>query len=341
MGNYKLLIDKIIKLGQNYSLSKHEQLVHGVIEAIDEGILTTGDQLPSINKMVSELGYARKTIVKAYEELKERGLVESKKLKGYFIVSQETKVTLKLALILFSFQRFQEEFYNAFRKELGKRFHIDVFFHHNNISVFETIFANIHGKYGRYVIAPIPDSRTRILLERIEPQKLLIIDRYIPMPKEYSYISQEFEETTYSKLVQLLPEIKKYRKFILFFEEDTDYPKGILNAFNRFLLDYQIKGTVEKGYKPGSIKKGNLYFFISDTFLWEVLRDCRNNEYVVGKDVGILSHNDHVAKQIVFGGITTISTDFNDMARRAASHIKTGAHTQVIMPFDLIKRNSL
>ncbi|WP_411032116.1 GntR family transcriptional regulator [Spongiimicrobium sp. 3-5] len=336
-----VLIDKIIKLKQNFSLSKHEQLVQGVIEAIDEGILTPGDQLPSINKMVSEVGFARKTIVRAYEELKERGLVESKKLKGYFIVSQETKVTLKIALILFSFQRFQEEFYNTFRKELGKRFHIDVFFHHNNISIFETIFSNIRGKYGMYVVAPIPNPKLRPLLEGISPQKLLIIDRYLPLAPEYSYISQEFEKNTYGRLVELLPAIKKFKKFVLLFWEDGDYPMGIMNSFNRFLSDYDLDGAVENKYKPGSIKKGNLYFFISDTFLWEVLRDCRNNEYVVGKDVGILSHNDHIAKQIVFGGITTISTDFNDMARRAANHIKSGGITQEIMPFNLIKRNSL
>jgi len=113
------LIDKIKNLSTINTLSKHEQLVHGIIEAIDSGILVTGDQLPSINQMVSELGFARKTIVKAYEELKHRGLVESKKLKGYFIISQETKVTLKVALLLFSFQRFQEEFYNTFRSFLS------------------------------------------------------------------------------------------------------------------------------------------------------------------------------------------------------------------------------
>ena len=117
---------KIKQLQRIKSLSRHEQLVHGVIEAIDSGVLSFGDKLPLINEMVSDLGYARKTIVKAYEELKGRGLVERKKLKGYFIISDETKVTLKIALLLFAFHRFQEEFYNTFRKELGNRFHIDV-----------------------------------------------------------------------------------------------------------------------------------------------------------------------------------------------------------------------
>lgn len=335
------LLDKIEELRQINMLSKHEQLVHGVIEAIDSGALSVGDKLPSINEMVSELGYARKTIVKAYEELKGRGLVESKKLKGYFIISAETKVILKIALLLFAFHRFQEEFYNTFRKELGKRFQIDVFFHHNNITMFETIFNNIRGKYGMYVVAPIPDLAITPLLESIAPQKLLIIDRYLPMPRGYSYISQEFEETTYLNLVELLPEIKKYKHFVLFFSNDRDYPEGILSAFQRFVSDFKISGSIEENYSQGTLKKGNLYFFISDTYLWEVLRDCRNNEHVVGKDVGILSHNDHLVKEIVFGGITTISTDFKDMAKRSADHIKNQSATYTIMPMKLIRRNSL
>ena len=215
------------------------------------------------------------------------------------------------------------------------------FFHHNNISVFETIFSNIQGKYGMYVVAPIPSQRLRPLLKKVEPQKLLIIDRYLSLGQEYSYISQEFEENTYNKLVELLPQIKKYKKFILFYNEDSAFPIGILNAFSRFLADYNVPGGIVKGYKRGSIKKGNLYYLINDTFLLEVLRDCMDNEYTLGRNIGILSQNDHVVKQIAFGGITTISVDFKDMARKAAFHIKQGEKTQIIMPFKLKMRNSL
>lgn len=68
------LIQKIKQLERVNILSKHEQLVQGIMETIDAGNLKIGDQLPSINAMVPELGFARKTIVKAYEELKNRDL---------------------------------------------------------------------------------------------------------------------------------------------------------------------------------------------------------------------------------------------------------------------------
>lgn len=335
------LIDNIKNLSTINTLSKHEQLVQGIVTTIDANLLVVGDQLPSINQMVDELGFARKTIVKAYEELKDRGLVESKKLKGYFIISSETKVTLKVALLLFAFHRFQEDFYNAFRKELGKRFQIDVFFHHNNKTVFENIFNNVQGKYGMYVVAPIPEKSIQSLLECIDPQKLLVIDRYLPLPKQYSYISQEFEAATYAKLLELLPRIKKFKEMVLFFQEDQDNSIGVLDAFRRFISDYQIKGSVESTYKTGKVKKGNLYFCLKDSNLWKLLRDCRDNSFVLGKDIGVLSLDDHLAKELVFDGITTLSCDFKEMARKAARHIKHQETIHEIMPLRLITRNSL
>ncbi len=338
-----LLIEKIKGLSTDHTLSKQEQIIQGVILSIEKGDLTIGNQLPSINKMVREIGYARKTIVKAYEELKNRGLIGSKKLKGYYIISLETHTTLKIALLLYAFQSFHEDFYNSFRKELGKHFHIDVFFHHNNNTVFETILTNIMGKYGKYVIAPIQTNEVKIRLrDTIPSHKLLIVDRYLNLGSEYSFISQEFENAMYQKLVELLDNIPGYTKLVLLVNEESDYtPIGTLRAFDRFLRNHNIEGSIERSYVPDSAMKGTLYFILNDSILWQVLSDCVRLNYTVGKDIGILSHNDNLAKKISFGGITTISTDFKEMGKMAAVHIKNKEITQVIMPFDLIRRKSL
>ncbi|UZO81437.1 GntR family transcriptional regulator [Aquimarina sp. ERC-38] len=335
------LVQKIYDLQNINSISKHEQIVHGIINAIDSGILIAGDKLPSINEMVAEIGYARKTFVKAYTELKERGLVESKNLKGYYIISTETNVTLKVALILFAFHSFQEDFYNTFRKELGEKFHIDIFFHHNNIDLFRTILNNISGKYGMYVIAPIQQEATITLLKKISADRLLIVDRFIKMPSDYSYISQEFEEVTYQKLVGLTSKIKKYDRFVLFYKKQADYPQGILKAFKRYCEDFDINGNIKESYEEGSLENHTAYFFISDSQLWKVLKDVRTMNYHIGKDIGVLAHDDNIVKELTFGGITTISTNFSEMAKKAALFIKKGKRIQEIVPTYLYQRNSL
>lgn len=335
------LIDKISELKQKNNLTKHEHLVLGTIEAINDGILDREDKMPSINLMIKESGYSRKTIFDAYEELKNRGLIESKMGKGYFVSSDRTNIIRKVALLLFTFQRFQQEFYNAVRKELGDKFHIDVFFHHNNLDVFKSILANIKSNYGFFVISPIQDSSLIPLLEEIDHKRLLLVDRYLPLKQKFSFISQEFEDSVYSKLIDLIPDIKKYDVFVLFFRPNSILPMEILSAFNRFIDKYEVNGVVEEHYGAGQVAKGRLYFCVDDNTLWDVLKDATQKNYKIGEDVGILSQDDHVVKEMIHGGITTISTDFKEMGRKAASHIKSGDTTREFMPLSLIKRNSL
>jgi DNA-binding transcriptional regulator YhcF (GntR family) len=177
--------------------SKHEQLVQGIINSIDEKILVQGNPLPSVNMMIKELGFARETIVKAYKDLKNRGIIESKNRLGYFVANESTDQKLKVALLMYGFDVFQEIFYRKFREGLGDNIHLDVFFHHNNIEVFENILNHTKGKYGMYVVAPIPHPKSAELLQTIPTNKFLMIDRYEPIEGDFSYLAQEFENSSY------------------------------------------------------------------------------------------------------------------------------------------------
>jgi len=332
---------KIQELEEVASFSKHEQLVNGIINAIDEKVLEQGNMLPSVNKMVDELGFARKTIVKAYDELKDRGIVESKKRLGYFIVNEATDQTVKVALLLYAFHTFQEIFYNTFRESLGAQIQLDIYFHHNNPTVFETIFKNIKGQYGMYVVAPIHHKKTRKLLSKLPAQRLLLVDRYEDIGPEYSYLSQEFENSTYQILEQLTDAFQHFEELILFFQEGKDYPEGTKLAFIKFLSDYQISGKIVDKYRQGTVQKGLAYITIGDIDLWSLLKDCAEQNLELGKDVGILSSNDSPVKEIISGGITTYFADFKGMAKKAAKYVLTRESVQEIMPIQLERRKSL
>ena len=68
---------------------------------------------------------------------------------------------------------FKRNFIIRLERRWGKRFQIDVFFHHNNLSIFETLLANIKNKYGMYVIAPIQHENVVPLLSEINPKKVV------------------------------------------------------------------------------------------------------------------------------------------------------------------------
>ncbi|WP_207534091.1 GntR family transcriptional regulator [Desertivirga arenae] len=335
------LFNEIRVLEDVNSFSKHEKLVQGIINAIDQKIVSRGDMLPSVNQMIREFNYARETIVRAYKELITRGIIESKNRRGYFVSTESTEQHLKVCLLLFAFDTFQETFYQSFRSSLGENVHLDIFFHHNNPQIFETILRDIKGKYGMYVIAPIPHPNSVALLEELPMNKFLMVDRYLRLKGEYSYIVQEFEKSSYGAFAALADRIREFDEFVFFFKPSSAEPNEVLKSFKKFVKDYNINGILKNTYEPGSIESGKVYFTIHNLELWQMLKDTKSKGLVLGKDLGILSHNDDYVKEIIFDGITTFSIDFANMGRMAAEFVLSKTPVKHTMKNELIRRNSL
>jgi len=336
------IFKKIRELDEIPSYSKHERFVEGIVNAINEKIITVGDPLPSVNAMISGLGYARETVVKGYRELQSRGLIESKNRLGYFVSDDNTQQSLKVALLMYTIDTFQEQFYRSFRDELGANVHLDVFFHHGNIEVFDTMFSMVKSRhYGMYVISPIHHPRTRELLNTIPRQKLLMFDRYEPLEGDFNYVVQEFEKASYAVFEQLADVIRKFGRMVFFHNPDSLFPPEIVRSFKKFTKDYQIESQILREYKPGTVKKGVVYYVNENAELWNLLRDCASMKLKPGKDIGILSHNDEPVKELVGNGITTYSVSFSDMGKRAARAVLDRTPLHEVLPTNLIRRNSL
>jgi DNA-binding transcriptional regulator YhcF (GntR family) len=335
------IFETIHELDEMPSYSKHTQFVQGIINAIDEKIIVQGDSLPSVNAMIAELGFARETVMKGYRELQSRGIIESKNRLGYFVANHNTNQKLKIALLMYAMDTFQEQFYRSFRNELGANVHLDVFFHHGNIEVFETMLSLAKGKYGMYVVSPIPHPRTNGLLNTIPRNKFIMIDRYEPIDGEFSHVTQEFGKSSYAAFAQLAPAIKKFKGMIFYHMPGSLVPIEIVQAYLKFVKDYKINGKVQSEYKLGSVEKGKVYYTNDNSELWQIIKDCNNKKLMVGKDVGILSHNDEPVKEIISGGITTYSSDFAKMGKRAAQAVLKREQVHEIIPTVLIRRNSL
>lgn len=337
----KQIIQQIKNLESINSLSKHEQLVHGIINSIDEKLVIKGDLLPSVNTLISELGFARETIAKAYKELVYRGIIESKNRLGYFVATNDVKQELKVALVLFALDIFQETFYENFRKGLGNNIKLDIFFHHNNFETFENIIQNIKGKYGLFVIAAIPNVKTPAVLKQLPTNRVLLVDRFVETDEDYNYVAQEFSDSSYDAFVKLKDKIKKYQEIVFFFKPLSAQPVEILNSFKRFMENHNINGVIKEKYVSGTLEKGKVYFTIHNLALWEMLKDSKIKGFKIGKDIGFISHNDDIVKEIIFDGVTTFSTDFAEMGKKAANFVLNRKKIQEIIPTVLIDRNSL
>jgi DNA-binding transcriptional regulator YhcF (GntR family) len=335
------VFEKIHELQAIPSYSKNDQLVKGVINAIDEKLLTRGSALPSVNVMIKEFGFARETIVKAYRELKERGIIESHNRLRYYVANEDTSQEMKVALLMFTYDTFQKVFFNSFRETLGEHVHLDVFFHHSNIEIFETILNHVKGRYSMYAISAMPHPKTAALLHQIPSHKLVMFDRLDPMSGGHSTITQEFEISSYQAFCASAEAIQKYDEFIFFYQPTSDIPIEILRSFTKFTKEYNIKSDIQTSYKSGSVEKGKAYLIIDNVELFAVIKDCKSKGLVIGRDVGLLSHNDEPGKELIADGISTFSTDFALMGKRTAQIVLSKERVQEIIPSTLIRRNSL
>ncbi|WP_126243392.1 GntR family transcriptional regulator [Chitinophaga rhizosphaerae] len=333
------VFDKITDLETVVSYSKHDRLVQGIINSINDKVLAPGDTLPSVNAMIRELGYSRETIMKGYRELTGRGIIEARNRLGYFVSGQSTEQLLKVALVMYNLDTFEEQFYRNFRQTLGPSISLQIYFHHGNIEVFETVLQSIRGQFGMYVIAPIPHPKSKELLDTIPRNKFLMFDRFEPLDGDFNHITQEFEKSSYQAFTELADDIRKFDEFVFFHSPDSLDPKEIAVSFKKFLKTHHIKGRIEKEFTAGTVERNKVYFTLDNFAMWEILKECKAKRLQPGKDVGILSHNDEPAKEFV--GITTYSADFAAMGKMAAEAVLSREKVRTTIPTTLARRASL
>ncbi|QBD75071.1 GntR family transcriptional regulator [Ktedonosporobacter rubrisoli] len=64
------------------------QLVEQILHALEVGMLSPGDTLPSVRELANELSIASSTIARAYKELQRMGFIESRAGKGTVVLGQ-------------------------------------------------------------------------------------------------------------------------------------------------------------------------------------------------------------------------------------------------------------
>ncbi|WP_346858222.1 GntR family transcriptional regulator [uncultured Draconibacterium sp.] len=326
------------KISESEGQTKLQQLVHSITEAISNGQLKTGDPMPSVNQLSAKSGFSRDTVFKAYNILKERNVIESAPQKGYFVANESYKVFV----LLDDFSAFKEQFYQSFRQNLPNSYSVDLMFHHYNPEVFQQLIQNSMGRYSLYVVMNIDHKTIDPILEKIDQNKLLILDMGRPEKGKMNYLLQDFNASVKSCLEEGKDKLKKYSELILVYaKNNTPHPVETVAAVRSFCKKNQIEFRNKEKVNTAEIKKGQAYFVLRDSDLVEIIKYCRSKDLILGEDVGILSYNDTPMKQIVGGGISVISIDFEEMGTRAAEFVKNKQKIAEVLPTSLLLRDSL
>jgi len=330
----------IVTIIEKSGIPKYKQIIASIEDAIVLGTLKKGDKLPSLNSIKNQYALSRDTVLAAFNELKTRGIVQSIVGKGYYVASENINVNQKIFLLFDELNSFKEDLYNSFLTGMGENVQVDIFFHHFNHDVFNNLINDNAGDYSSYVIMPANLKGTENVIKRLPKGKVYILDQMHLELMDYPSIHQNFKKDIYQGLQTGLQQIKKYQKAILLYDEERQ-PKGILNGFNLFCAHHGINNEVIDTLNGKELSRGELYIILDDKNLIRIIKRTQEERLELAKDVGIISYNDTLLKEIVEGGITTISTNFNLMGKRLAQMILNNEFSQVENPNSLIIRKSL
>lgn len=344
---------KFIKIDEDSRVPKYQQIVDSIIFNISNGNLKIDQKIPSINILSEEFYMSRDTVEKAYNILKERKVISSIKGKGYYIT--RTKLISKIN-ILFLFNKlssYKMATYNAFVNSLGANSHTDLHIYHCDQNLFINLVEKYKGAYDYYVI--MPHFKTESLkhisytdevvkaIKKLPKEKLIIMDNIkLGMDGDIVEVYQDFENDIYNALNEGVKKIANYNNLILIYPEDSiyPYPRRILLGFKKFCIENAMNFEIHNHIYPDMVlKKGDLFITIEESDLVNLVKQARDNELVLGKEIGIISYNDTPLKELL--GITVISTDFKVMGQTAARMILNGEKGKIKVPFNFIDRNSI
>ncbi|GAB3175326.1 GntR family transcriptional regulator [Telluribacter humicola] len=336
----------MIQIDPDSPVPKYKQIVSSVVEAIKKGELQRDQQLPSINEMAEEHYLARDTVEKAYNELKDRGIIMSVRGKGYFVQAPASN-KVRVLLVMNKLSAYKKIVYYAFLKALGNDVTVDVYIHHYNALLFKEILEANRGKYNYYVVMPhfyegTDKVNVRELLEGIPKNELVLLDRDLAdLSGEYLAIYQDFEKDIFRALESADDLLAKYRELVLVFPSDGQYPIEIVRGFRHYCINYQKDFRIEENAYEENISTGTAYVVVEETDLAELIKKVRQSGLELGQHVGIVSFNDTTLKEVLADGITVMTTDFETMGRTAAALLLDGKRIKVKNPFMLIRRKSL
>ncbi|MEQ8238080.1 MAG: GntR family transcriptional regulator [Cyclobacteriaceae bacterium] len=338
-----------LEISEDSSTPKYKQIYLSIIDKIETGHIKYGQKLPSINRLSFDYYLARDTVEKAYVVLKDKGVIESVKGKGYYVINSAPESQIRILVLFNKLSNYKREVFNYLSRDLGEKVHIDFFVYHFNFDLFSKLLEEHMEGYSYLVIMPhfknFELTKFKLLMKKVAKEKIIILDNQIEGYDHYfSCIYQDFKMDLYDALITAKEGLKKYERLILVFpqNEDYPYPKEIILGFRRYCgfnkMTHEIVNSITQEHE---MKAGSAYVVIDDHDLVNLIKKQRESGLKLSKDIGIISYNDSSLKEILSNGISVVSTDFMQMGSLAAKSILLNESIGSKVDFHYRERNSL
>lgn len=334
----------LLEIDEDSKIPKYQQLVDTIITNIELGIIKIGEKIPSINETSEEYYLSRDTVVKAYELLRRKSIITAVKGKGFYVTSTGGTKGRRILLLFNKLSDHKKTIFNSLVKAMPEDTTIDLQVHHSEAGVLEKIITENIGKYDHYVIMPHLKDETpniKMVINKIPKDKLVLVNKDLDgIEGEYACVYEDFEMDIYHGLYSGIKEIRKFHKLYLVFPTKNYYCSGIKKGFVRFCGAEDFQWEIINTVKP-EVKPGELYIVIEESDLVDLIKQTREKKLELGWDIGVISYNNSPFKEILAGGISVLSTDFDKMGSTIAEMILNKQKVKIKNPFSFLVRDSI
>ena len=321
----------------------YSQLASYIESDIRYGSLAVGSKLLSVNKACETYGVSRDTVLAAYKVLQERNIVTSLPGKGFYVTRSNDIDKVRVYAIFDAMNQYKETLYRSLVDSLGEDYDVTIAFHYYDVNLFETLVENALGKYEYYILMPHFSEDVTATLNKIDDRKLLLLDAYPSnCSRNCAAVYQDFYNDSYNGLKSILDRLRRYQALHIIYNDKFQYmPSGYVEGAYRFAGEFRYPVYVEPDFDMNNIEKGHCYMAISERDLASIIKIITARQWQVGRDIGLMSLDDTPLKEVLIGGVTTLTTDFALMGRNAAEMIRSRKQIRIANPWLLYERGSL
>ncbi len=325
----------------------YKQLLRQFESKIKSGRLADGALVPSMNELAGELGISRETVKKVYSILRDRGYLEPRQGKGFYVRAAQESRRPSVLVLIDKMSICRQTMLNAFLQEVGEYVEPTIIVHNQNLDLYEYYLDLYLDQFDYYMVTPhfprdeVSQRRMLKLTSRIPNRKMIVLD-VLPhgLRGNFGAVYQDFENDAYDALGDGLTKFRRLSRLRVITMPTSMYGPSICKAVQRFCDDNGLNVEYLRTL-PGDIARGDTFLVLNsqlDTGIADLADNVRDCGLRIGKDVFVIAYNEYPINRVVLGGLTTISTDFESMGRLAARMIVEKRMFKRKCDFGMIKR---
>ena len=341
---------KTFVINTSISMPVYKQVISQVEQKIISGEYAPGYQLPSMNVLAEELDISKETIKKAYTILRDKGIIEPRQGKGFYVRGVDENRPLRILLLFDKLSSYKQVLFQSFMDRIGPDAEVTIRIHNQNLDVFEFFIDEDVDHFDYYVVAPhFPlDANTQKrmlkLLKRFPNRKLIILDRNIPeLSGNYGVVYQDFSSDIAVALSSGLDKLKEFSKLNVLIMPNSLYGNEIRKSIEAFCEENGLPVEFHSGVKEDIIRSNEVYLMLNsqhDNGILTLSRIATGLGLKIGEDISVISYNDSPINEIILNGLTAVSTDFEQMGAVAAEMILGKTMNKVKCDFRMIRRGT-